>query len=341
MATAGRVLLLFKGDYNSATQYVPLDCVKYQGNTYVCIQTSQNNLPTNTTYFQVLAQGVANAAGLSYDNTNSGLSSNNVQNAIDELNTDLAINLSGQGHNGIYRGKNLGTINSVSELDTFLSDHNISSGTFTDLYLGDYFTLNDGTYNAEWMIAGFNTHINKGNANMINSNRNHLAIIPRTVLFADKMNSSSTTEGGYKSSYMHTTVMSTVTANMNNILGSHMLTRDIMITNAINTNATCNGYSAWTGASSGWEWASTKCELMSEVEVYGSTILSSSFNDTCEACMKLPVFNFINHIQFGRSGFWFRCVANSTDFCDASSNGSASANGASNSMGVRPLILIE
>lgn len=85
MATAGRVLLLFKGDYNSATQYVPMDCVKYQGTTYVCIQTSQNNLPTNTTYFQVLAQGVANAAGLSYDNTSSGLVSNNVQNAIDEL----------------------------------------------------------------------------------------------------------------------------------------------------------------------------------------------------------------------------------------------------------------
>lgn len=338
MATAGRVLLLFKGDYNSATQYVPLDCVKYQGTTYVCILTSQNNLPTNTAYFQVLAKGVANAAGLSYDNTNSGLSSNNVQNAINELNTDLAINLSGQGHNGIYRGKNLGTINSVSELDTFLSDHNVSNGTFTDLYLGDYFTLNDGVYNKEWMIAGFNTHTNKGENIIITSN--HIAIIPRTVLFDDRMNVTNTTEGGYKSSYMHSTVMPTITTNMNNVLGNHMLTRDVLISNAINTSVSCSGYGAWTGASSDWEWVSTKCELMSEVEVYGSVVLSSSWYDIGDACMKLPVFNFINHVQFGHSGFWLRCVASSTGFCGPSGAGRAYYNAAHGTLGVRPLILI-
>lgn len=52
MGNAGRVLMIPKGDYNPATPYEMLDCVYYNGRSYVCKQRSTGNLPTNTTYWQ-------------------------------------------------------------------------------------------------------------------------------------------------------------------------------------------------------------------------------------------------------------------------------------------------
>lgn len=59
-ASAGRVLLLFKGAYDATVTYHPLDVVKYGVSSYVCILESTGNIPTNTTYWQILAEGVAN-----------------------------------------------------------------------------------------------------------------------------------------------------------------------------------------------------------------------------------------------------------------------------------------
>lgn len=56
-SSAGRVLLISKGDYTSATQYNPLDYVNYKGSTYVCKQQCTNIAPTNTAYWQLLASG--------------------------------------------------------------------------------------------------------------------------------------------------------------------------------------------------------------------------------------------------------------------------------------------
>ena len=69
-AIAGRVLLIFKGDYESATTYKPMDVVIYGVNSYVCILESTGNIPTNTTYWQTLAKGISNispeALGIGY-----------------------------------------------------------------------------------------------------------------------------------------------------------------------------------------------------------------------------------------------------------------------------------
>lgn len=56
-ASAGRVLLLFKGEYSALTTYTAMDGVFYNGSTYVAKQTTLGNVPTNTTYWQILCQG--------------------------------------------------------------------------------------------------------------------------------------------------------------------------------------------------------------------------------------------------------------------------------------------
>lgn len=51
----GKVAYLSKGTYNSATQYEKNDVVTYQGSSYVSLQATQGNVPTNATYWQLIA----------------------------------------------------------------------------------------------------------------------------------------------------------------------------------------------------------------------------------------------------------------------------------------------
>lgn len=238
--------------------------------------------------------------------------------------------------NGIYRGKNLGTITSAN-IASFLSEHEVSTGKFTGLYVGDEITIQDGRYNAVWLIAGFDTEYNKGDTAFTT---HHITLIPKTALYNDQMNSTDTTAGGYKGSAMHTTKLPALATKLQTALGTHLLTHRAIISNAVNTEAAPGGSSTWKGMASGWEWTDVKCVLPTEVQVYGVTVFSSSGWDIGEAEQKLPVFNFINPVQFSRWGFWLRCVASSTNFCYCHGDGYASAFGASNFAGVRPLICV-
>lgn len=65
MISAGRVLLIPRGDYDSNTTYEMLDIVSYNGSSYIAKGTTTGNLPTNTTYWQLSAYGgqASNLAG--------------------------------------------------------------------------------------------------------------------------------------------------------------------------------------------------------------------------------------------------------------------------------------
>lgn len=135
----------------------------------------------------------------------------------------------GISHNGIYRGKNLGTITSAN-IGTFLSEHKVSEGLFTDLYLGDYVTIQDGTYNKEWEIAGFDMYLNKGDTAFT---KHHLVMFPRANLLSAQMNATNTTEGGYVGSDMYKTTIPAVVANLDKALGARMLTRRALLTKTL------------------------------------------------------------------------------------------------------------
>ena len=60
----GKVAYLSKGAYSSSTQYEKNDVVTYQGSSYVSLQATKGNAPTNTTYWQLLAsKGDTGATG--------------------------------------------------------------------------------------------------------------------------------------------------------------------------------------------------------------------------------------------------------------------------------------
>ena len=59
MATVniGNIKFTWQGAYNGSTAYAVDDIVSYNGSSYVCILASTGNLPTDTTYWNVMAQG--------------------------------------------------------------------------------------------------------------------------------------------------------------------------------------------------------------------------------------------------------------------------------------------
>ena len=281
------------------------------------------------------ADGLANVQAKQLANRTQYLKSQ-----IGNINNDtalLAATGTGLNHNGIYRGKNLGTFSSISAVESFLTTHKVSSGVFEDLYLGDYFRLQDGTYNVEWEIAGFDTYYQKGDTAFTN---HHIALIPKTNLLTSKMNDTNDTTGGYYNSYMHQSVIPTIDTNLATILGNHLLARRALLSNAMNKDLTSGAGVGWVGSTTDWDWYTVKSCLMSEVAVYGSKVFSSSFHDIGEDCERLPIFQFKGH-SHTRQWFWLRAVASASRFAGANNDGSANNGDASNADGgVRPIICV-
>ena len=53
---AGRVRFVSRGTYNNSTQYYLFDLVDYNGSSYIAKENSLGNLPTNTQYWQLIAE---------------------------------------------------------------------------------------------------------------------------------------------------------------------------------------------------------------------------------------------------------------------------------------------
>lgn len=265
-------------------------------------------------------------------------------------------------HNGIFRGKDLTNVYSIDEICS-----RISAGTFEDLYIGDYFDI---TISSEYrsnevvrcVFAGFDTYLHNGSASL---EKHHAAIVPKNC-FADahQMNSTNTTGQSentanasglkaYAGSDMHNIVLPKYATAISNAIGSsHLIKRTTVLSNDMNpTTASCAG-GGHTGASTGWEWHETYLQLLSEVQVYGTNVLSSSFFDTGESNLQLPLFKLDSGAKVckiggtdtvnasNRTWWWLKNVADSMDFCNVGSHGGSGYDWASNAGGVRPIFCI-
>ena len=177
-----------------------------------------------------------------------------------------------------------------------------------------------------------------------------LVMVPDTHFGMSKMNATNDTTGGYKSSFMVSTILPNINSQLEttNIAG-HIVPTNELITNSINASGWGKLGSA-SGASNKWEWtnggsdrlATQKCVLMSEMEVYGGTVFSSSGYDTGNACFQLEAFkNSKDAAMPYPIYFWLKDVASAAHFCYANGkNGNANYDGASDVYYVRPRFII-
>ena len=241
---------------------------------------------------------------------------------------------------------------------------------FEDIYVGDYFKMSRAisayertgqyqTTGSQYVtIAGLDTMMNNGDQGS-GVNYHHAVMVAGqgfggTQHFGrSRMNATNTTKGGYKASEMNTLVLGEVTstgstaadATINQQLyaefGSHLKTTRELMSNELNATG-YNRFGSATGCASDWAWISAQAILMSEVEVYGATVWSSSGYDTGNANVQLPLFAFSKQAQNNRSAYWWlKNIASAAIFCFAGSYGDASTGDASDAgRCVRPRFII-
>lgn len=223
-------------------------------------------------------------------------------------------------HNCIYRGKNLGTSVTAEQYAA------ISSGKFTDLYIGDYWVIKGVTYR----IAAFDYYYNCGDTNFT---KHHAVIVPDTSLYKAQMNTSNVTTGGYTGSAMYKSNLAQAKTTIKAAFGSaHVLTKRELLTNAVNGNTP-----------SGWAWFDSDVELMNEVQAYGSVAWGAHDGNGYNVASgdgQFPLFMFDRTKLHNREDYWLRDVASATGFSFVSDDGGADGGNASYSFGVRPAFCI-
>jgi hypothetical protein len=236
---------------------------------------------------------------------------------------DIVIPQNAGAHNGIYRGKYLGS--SVSA-DQYAE---ISAGTFKGMYIGDYWTIGGVNYR----IASFNYWLRTGDTECT---KNHIVLVPDTNLYSAVMNDTNVVTGAYVGSKMYTTNLATAKSTINSAFGSaHVLNHREYLKNTVS-----GGYET-AGA-----WYDSTVELMTEEMVYGGKEFKNAVQGTNFAAQytisksQLNLFTLDPSKICNRASWWLRDVAHSASFALVGIAGFCAGSGASHSLGVRPAFAI-
>lgn len=292
-------------------------------------------IPGQVSAAQAAAEQAASSANAAADSATAAASSaSTASNAAGQAQTAatnaenaaapvLAILSSGAGaHNSIYRGKNLGTSVTATQWAA------IADGSFTDLYIGDYWVIGDVTYR----IAAFDYYYRTGDTVC---NTHHVTLVPDGNMYTHAMNDTNVTTGGYVGSKMYTEGLEQAKTTINVAFSGHILQHRIYLTNAVAN-----------GRASGCAWCDSEVDLMCEQMVYGSGIFSpvsdgSNFSANYRVeKSQLPLFQHEPSRICNRTTWWLRDVITASYFALVDDNGNATCYYASSSYGVRPAFSI-
>lgn len=227
---------------------------------------------------------------------------------------------------------------SLSTLQQAVADQNLEK---YGLKVGDQKTINGHTY----VIAGLNPMNGTSTPYRVAANHVGLIVIPHTTT---KWNESGNTYtgangrgAGYANSDLHYYLVNTLLPLVQTDLGSgNLIAHSKWLSNAVNQSG-YNKRGENSGCASGASWVTDQyiCAL-SELQVYGSVVWSSSGYDTGEACRQLDVFRHYNHTEiFGSEYPWLRDVVSASIAAVAYNRGIAHGNPASAATSVAALIL--
>ena len=245
---------------------------------------------------------------------------------------DVGQNIDTSTPNTRYEVKNLGTWSNVEDVDSFLYRCRHVTGYY-GATIGSYVTINDGTYNKEWVIAGFDMEHNTRAADgIVYDNGYGICLIPKNSLgnykWSYKINYST---GTYKGSDINTSTLPEVANNLKKILGDHLVLRNVLLSSDRNSKYYASAYT----------WTTAYCTLMSAGQITGTFASNSNKYDDGEANYKLPLFNYetwsfdelawLRGLHHNRSNLGVYCITTSGNLAERDGD---------NSGGLRPLIYI-
>lgn len=235
---------------------------------------------------------------------------------------ELAGLISPINHCNVFRGKNLG--GGVSSAQKAA----IKNGSFDNLYIGDYWTINGVT----WRIADMDYFLRCGDTDFTS---HHLVIVPDTQLYTGKMNETHTTEGGYVGSLMYKSGLDQAKTAIAAAFGDLVTTHHDILCNAVSN-----------GRQSGGGWFDSTVELMCERMVYGNSV----FQPGCDGSFipynyttgksQFALFRMAPQYISNRQWYWLRDVVSAPHFAGVNAYGHANCNAAVNVIGVRPYFVI-
>lgn len=240
-----------------------------------------------------------------------------------------------QTHNNIFRGQNLGALNA-----THIA--NIQNGTFHDMFIGDYFSINGSNY----VIAGINYKKDLGDNSPLG---NHLVLMPSDwsktptqTLVSDSsttkyMNDTDTTAGGFAGSKLYKTYLPQIQTKLESDFGAHLMTFRTVVSTHVDDS----------GAPDQSEWRDAKVGIPNEVMIYGSILNGNNKNDgwynTGDENIQLPLMRLSSSERCNSrvGAFWLRDIHSASEFAFARERGTDESAGASaNWIGVRAFFLI-
>lgn len=235
---------------------------------------------------------------------------------------DLSASNAG-AHNSVYRGKYLGNALTTEQ------KAQISAGTFNDLYIGDYWTIDGVNYR----IAAFDYWLNNGDTNLTT---HHIVIVPDSCFYKAQMSTTDVTTGAYIGSEMYVTNLEQAKTTINNAFGSsNILSHRELLTKTTTGNRATS-----------WSWYDSTVELMNESMVYGSPVGGKVVDDSTNYNVgidksQLPLFALDHSRITNRENWWLRDVVSASYFALVDSYGRANATYASLNNGVRPVFGIK
>lgn len=146
-------------------------------------------------------------------------------------------------HNQIFRGKNLGSIYTPTQKDAVLT------GSFKDLWVGDYWLIGGVTYR----IADFNYFMGTGDPSVT---ANHIVVVPDQNMGAPTLYHNAAESPGYFNASIRSTLSSRASSIITAFSDASLLTIP---------------HNLMSGPASGYTKTSSKFELMTLEHIYGST----------------------------------------------------------------------
>lgn len=178
------------------------------------------------------------------------------------------------------------TFNSLTDVNRFCNSYT-HANNYNGLMIGNRIQINDGTYNKLWYIAGFDLeHNRQASDGTTYDNGYGICLVPASGLLDDKWANSSSTPTSYIDSSIHNSILPVISSNLQNILGDHLINRNVLLNSAVTTNGYVSSYT----------WTTAYCTLMDQYQIDPIGINYGSGEG--EATYFIPLFRFIPNTTF-------------------------------------------
>lgn len=222
-------------------------------------------------------------------------------------------------HRNILHGSSLGSTITAAQKRA------IWNGTFSGMYVGDYWTING----VNWVIVDMDYWYGAGGGSAYN--KHHLIIMPSKNLYVAKMNATATNNTGYAGSNMYSANLADARTAVNAAFPNLVLSHQDYLSNAVDANGIITASSVYT----------IDVDLPSELMVYGSNVMSNRYDPSVtNSISRSQLAYFRLNPRYDNRGeySWLKDPSGTARFCVITSSGYIAAYNASNSNpGVRPI----